>query len=77
MKYASLENIFTERRKKVMSMPKGNERDRALNKIIDWENSFNIALEFHYPYEILSKIANARNEIHASNILHDAHLNCL
>ena len=71
----TLEEFLTEQNNRIKEMPSEcqlNER----RKLYDWINTYEAARQLEYGNNVLEKILNARNHIHANNILIDARRAC-
>lgn len=63
---------FIERQKERISKLPKSEQEKATVDLRDWVRSYITARQLGYSKETLTKILNARNSIHAGNILVDA-----
>ena len=68
---------FIERQKERISKLPKSEQEKATVDLRDWVRSYITARQLGYSKETLTKILNARNSIHAGNILVDARRKCL
>lgn len=67
----NLQAFIEQQKEKISKLPK-SKQEKATVDLRDWVKSYITARQLGYSKETLTKILNARNSIHASNILVDA-----
>jgi len=71
----NLEDLIKREREKISKLPK-DAQAKAITNLNDWLKSYSTAKQLCYEKSVLDKILNARNCIHAENILIDARRKC-
>jgi len=72
----TLEELIDEYNNKIESLPSEAEQDKERRKLHEWIHTYEVARQLEYGNKVLEKILNARNNIHAGNILIDARRAC-
>ena len=67
----NLQTFIEQQKKRISKLPK-SQQEKATIDLRDWVRSYTTARQLGYSKETLTKILNARNSIHAGNILVDA-----
>lgn len=67
----NLQAFIEQQKERISKLPK-SKQEKATVDLRDWVKSYITARQLRYSKETLTKILNARNSIHASNILVDA-----
>ena len=72
----TLEELIDECNEKIEALPSEEERFTERRKLHEWIHTYEVARQLEYGNKVLEKILNARNYIHAGNILIDARRAC-